>query len=349
MDKNLFDAGKVNRELADKKKKLNQENKQIMDELDRTVKMILNLKGYAIFVHNVLRETKLMKFKSDINILDNRGFDTIEIAHKDRDVEKLNEALIHEFSYIERQGVKDYPYFLNDHFRMIQEFMELEEKILKLMQSKQNFEKETEIIVIENRASLKEFESREKQVRREYEKLQSEKYKEVKISKDLKISLESEKGNEEIMMMLRDLYYICVHGEDYDYVMSHKRIKKKFNMDVREELTDKLKKIEFDVIDYIERLDKISKEDETEYKKVVHLRKEHIRNKKVTDQKNRGIALDIFRKKRAEERMHRIVVKGRNTLEHILAGREEKKKKNYMNTSKEGGEINMLFYDNSDL
>ena len=50
----LFQAFNKNRDLTISKKKFNQENKQIIDEIDRTVKGIVNLKSYAGFVHLVL-------------------------------------------------------------------------------------------------------------------------------------------------------------------------------------------------------------------------------------------------------------------------------------------------------
>jgi hypothetical protein len=50
----LIKAFDSNREFAAKKKKSNIENKQICDEIDRTIKSILSLKSYAGFVHIVL-------------------------------------------------------------------------------------------------------------------------------------------------------------------------------------------------------------------------------------------------------------------------------------------------------
>lgn len=50
----LIKAFDANKDLAVKKKKINQENKQICDDIDRTIKGILALKSYAGFVHIVL-------------------------------------------------------------------------------------------------------------------------------------------------------------------------------------------------------------------------------------------------------------------------------------------------------
>ncbi len=50
----LIKAFDTNRDLAARKKKSNLENKQICDEIDRTIKGIMSLKSYAGFVHIVL-------------------------------------------------------------------------------------------------------------------------------------------------------------------------------------------------------------------------------------------------------------------------------------------------------
>lgn len=50
-----------NKKLADKKKKLSQKKKELEDDLDRTVKMILNLKKNASFVYNVMGGNLIIK------------------------------------------------------------------------------------------------------------------------------------------------------------------------------------------------------------------------------------------------------------------------------------------------
>lgn len=87
-EQRLIDYISKNKQLQEKKKKLVQENKQIMDDLDRTVKIILNLKGNASFVHTVLGDEKSRKFKDEN--LENK----VELYGKERDLEKITEALL---------------------------------------------------------------------------------------------------------------------------------------------------------------------------------------------------------------------------------------------------------------
>ena len=53
-EQKLLDIISNNKKLESTKKKLLQENKHVEEELDRTVKSILNLKANASFVYNVI-------------------------------------------------------------------------------------------------------------------------------------------------------------------------------------------------------------------------------------------------------------------------------------------------------
>jgi len=61
----LIKAFDANRELATRKKKSNLENKQICDEIDRTIKGIMSLKSYAGFVHIVLGGNELINLENN--------------------------------------------------------------------------------------------------------------------------------------------------------------------------------------------------------------------------------------------------------------------------------------------
>lgn len=89
MEKVLNDQIKENKNYYDKKKELIQQNKILLDELDRFAKMITNLKEYRSFIHTVLgkeieeREKQVKKRKSDF-----------EHLRDDKDIEKYAEELM---------------------------------------------------------------------------------------------------------------------------------------------------------------------------------------------------------------------------------------------------------------
>jgi len=91
MDNHYYELNKEGREYYKQKKKLMQENKQLMDEVDRTVKMIFNLKEYAIFIHRVLGDEN---FKFTKNSKDNKNMEFEEFSFKEKDLDKLTENLM---------------------------------------------------------------------------------------------------------------------------------------------------------------------------------------------------------------------------------------------------------------
>jgi hypothetical protein len=245
MEQKLVDYVTKNRSLQDKKKKLVQENKQIMDELDRTVKIILNFKGNAVFVNSVIGDPKNKLFKDDINILDSKNFDYSESQGKEKDLEKVTEALIEEFSYVEKEQKDEVPEVLKDYTRMSACFVELEENILKLMDSKQNIEKEIDKMTLEHRYELNELKEREEQVKKEKERLLVEKDKDEKVIKDLKKHTEGEGPNQDIVKMIKDLYATTMFDEDFGGFTekNQKKIKSKNVGELIKELMESLRVI----------------------------------------------------------------------------------------------------------
>ncbi len=88
--------------------------------------------------------------------------------------------------------------------------------------------------------------------------------------------------------------------------------------------------------------------DDERFKKMVHLRKENNKYEKQQTQKKKTEVLANIKKAKAEERMHRIVVKGRKIMQYKLVSKGTKKRKHSSNSKKENDEINMLFYETSD-
>jgi hypothetical protein len=121
-----------NKSLVEKEKYIIQENKQIADELEKTVKIIMNLKTYAFFVHMVLGEP----LRTIDNKLVNESVlqDTLT---RDKNIEKVSEKLINELGKLD--------FDLSGGIigkSLTSKFNEMEENILKLMDKKHEIEKE---------------------------------------------------------------------------------------------------------------------------------------------------------------------------------------------------------------
>ena len=56
----------------------------------------------------------------------------------------------------------------------------------------------------------------------------------------------------------------------------------------------------------------------------------------------------LIKKEKHEERMHRVIVKGRKVMRPHLVSKDQKKTEFISSNNKGNDEINMLFYDNND-
>jgi hypothetical protein len=120
-----------NKELTSTNNRIYNENKQKSEDLERVVKQILNLQRYAKFVNSVLTgsyivEKKEQQYSDNVTNLDK----TVEILLDDYDkIKRSNMNIIED---------------LDDLIPVLKgKFTEMEENILKMMEKKQQVEKET--------------------------------------------------------------------------------------------------------------------------------------------------------------------------------------------------------------
>jgi len=125
-----------NKDSMEKEKYLLLENKTILDEFEKTIKMILNLKNYAFFVHFVLGEP-IKTIDGDVINENNLN----ESLTKTKDVEKMCRIIIDELgkmgSYI---NFGDANFF--DTSRLTSKFAEMEENVLKIVEKKHEINRE---------------------------------------------------------------------------------------------------------------------------------------------------------------------------------------------------------------
>lgn len=112
------------------------ENKSILDEFEKTIKMILNLKNYAFFVHFVLGEPIKTK---DGDIINENNLNDCLI--KNKDIEKMCRIIIEELGKMESYiNFGDANFF--DTSRLTSKFAEMEENVLKIVEKKHEINKE---------------------------------------------------------------------------------------------------------------------------------------------------------------------------------------------------------------
>lgn len=120
----------------EKEKYMILENKTILDEFEKTIKLILNLKNYAFFVHFVLGEP--IKTIDGDTLNENTLNDSLT---KNKDVEKMCRTIIEELGRMENYvDFGDANFF--DTSRLTSKFAELEENVLKILQKKHQLNRE---------------------------------------------------------------------------------------------------------------------------------------------------------------------------------------------------------------
>ena len=127
-------------------KKEMSDNKKLNEDLERTIKIICLLKSYGSFVHKVLG----LPFV----------FDSIpEVDSRERNFEVMADLILKNY---EQMKTGSRPTILNDESLLILKFTEFEEKVIKILETKQLVDKEFTSIQKSYEDELKELQRREK-------------------------------------------------------------------------------------------------------------------------------------------------------------------------------------------
>lgn len=121
---------------------------------------------------------------------------------------------------------------------MTLKFQEFEENILKLMENKQELEKEYEKMKMEHELEIKKLIKQESFAKAELVKVSLMNDKDNKVIRDLKKNFAEYGTNSEISIMVHELYSVAILNEDE---MPTNRKKNKKDVELIEEIVGKLK------------------------------------------------------------------------------------------------------------
>ena len=280
-----------NDEMKINEKNKTQENKQILDELERTVKMILNHKSYAVFVHNVLG------VESDFA---NNAESDAYMEQRDKNVESVCEKLIDDFASaivtIDDESEETKFKFLEDPTHLKSKFIEMEENVLKLMEKKNAIEKELKHMDETNKLELEELMKREKVVKEEKFKLLQESNKDVKFLSALK-SHNVEGDSKEHLAFIYELFMESSES-DLTYLDDKKFRRKNENINYIKELMDMLRNNESSVINLISELEEIydDKDESSLVRVLINKRKERNKeSKQMMKKKAQDYSIYLYR------------------------------------------------------
>lgn len=389
-----------NKALTDRLNDLKKERKTLIDDSERCIKNITNLKAISEFVHkllglknninqenhsknNSLSKGKVEKDNSDNseNNVDNsddenenknrskdkdnksnKGVLFPNINHhsnvnsnfnnqsgsnangigitngtvknfdsKEKLIEKMSQEILFEFKSMNFNSSKNKE-ILSDYKRLITKFTETEEKILKLMEKKEENEKDYSRLKDKHFHELKILEEHEKSVIYEKIKLKSELNKDEKSLSQLKGQSMDASEIKKHTKLIVELYRESVSlDQPRKKIIDNNHIKP-----LMEFLKDKENKIR----EHIYILESYPKEIvEVFVEKRKFINKETTRNQ-VRQKKELE---NEIRNRNARERMNRVVIKGRNIMTHFKPKEDKVVKKETI--QRQINQNNILYYD----
>ena len=300
--------------------------KKLIEDLERTVKLICLLKSYGSFVHKVLR----LKFDFD-NVPD--------IDSRERNFEQVSNIILKHYDNLKNSETIE---LLDDENFMFMKFNELEERVVKILQRKEILDKESTTETDSYKDEISELKRRVKDCQIESKQIQNEKDQIINAINRLK----PQKDNE-VNQYLDYIYEIGGMTGD----LNNKLKGKKNIIDLLTFTKDTLlvlQQKETFINDYITEIEHIEENgDKKLINDIITDRKKFNKREKQLQLKQKQEQIEYNKRKKAIERAQRVIIKGRKAPQDypLLKG---KKKKEDDNKGNEDDYYAMLYYSSDD-
>ena len=300
--------------------------KKLIEDLERTVKLICLLKSYGSFVHKVLR----LKFEFD-NVPD--------IDSRERNFEQVSNIILKHYDNLKNSETIELLY--DDNF-MFMKFNELEERVVKILQRKEILDKESTAETDSYKDEISELKRRVKDCQIESKQIQNEKDQIINAINRLK----PQKDNE-VNQYLDYIYEIGGMTGD----LNNKLKGKKNIIDLLNFTKDTLlvlQQKETFINDHITEIEFIEENgDKKLINDIITERKKFNKREKQLQLKQKQEQIEYNKRKKAIERAQRVIIKGRKAPQDypLIKG---KKKKEDDNKGNEDDYYAMLYYSSDD-
>ena len=300
--------------------------KKLIEDLERTVKLICLLKSYGSFVHKVLR----LKFDFD-NVPD--------IDSRERNFEQVSNIILKHYDNLKNSETIE---LLDDENFMFMKFNELEERVVKILQRKEILDKESTAETDSYKDEISELKRRVKDCQIESKQIQNEKDQIINAINRLK----PQKDNE-VNQYLDYIYEIGGMTGD----LNNKLKGKKNIIDLLNFTKDTLlvlQQKETFINDHITEIEFIEENgDKKLINDIITERKKFNKREKQLQLKQKQEQIEYNKRKKAIERAQRVIIKGRKAPQDypLIKG---KKKKEDDNKGNEDDYYAMLYYSSDD-
>lgn len=323
-----------NRRLQEEKRVLVQNNRLLTDELDKAVKISLNLMSNAYFVSYSLKTKLPSSF-----IEENFEFNNFEyINDNDITLEALVNSIIKEFG----GKLFEVP---SDPNRMINRVKDLEKEIIKKLEKNEQLEKEKLRLEIDHSQAISMLEAKLNEVKEERRLLMIENNKVESLLKKYTIQMNEEatKSDSDVIKCIKEFNFILSHEE---VSKGRKNTYNKGKEDPTKALIDQLKQIEYTINTKISNIENYETTKKQDVEFFVTKRRETNKETKIKEQKLKKEMADSIKRKRAKERMKRIVIKGKKVIKNYNLYDQERHTNSYEEEMKENNEASLLMFQN---
>ncbi len=300
--------------------------KKLIEDLERTVKLICLLKSYGSFVHKVLR----LKFDFD-NVPD--------IDSRERNFEQVSNIILKHYDNLKNSETIE---LLDDDNFMFMKFNELEERVVKILQRKELLDKESNAETESYKDEISELKRRVKDCQIESKQVQNEKDQIINAINRLK----PQKDNE-VNQYLDYIYEIGGMTGDLNNKLKGKKNITDLLTFTKDTLLVLQQKETF-INDYITEIEHIEENgDKKLINDIITDRKKFNKREKQLQLKQKQEQIEYNKRKKAIERAQRVIIKGRKAPQDypLLKG---KKKKEDDNKGNEDDYYAMLYYSSDD-
>ena len=297
-----------NKKLFEKQKKYNQEHRSILDEIEKIIRIILNMKHYVLFTNNLLG--------GDKNFLKENLIEKLEIKNnREKEIEEACELLFKDFDKVifDDNYNSEIKESLNDDSKLITVFKIMEDNILKNLNQKEEYFKQKQFLMENNELNLKYLNHKIKIAEEEYKIYLKE--KNILLNEIENISINNENNNFSLICID---FINNINNEIKKYENKNKNKKKKeeeFDFNVKtniENIYKYLEKLETNVNNNISNLNKFENEDFKLFSEICENVKKNNRFNKFLIEKQKLFEEAELKKYKLQQKHNNIVILGRS-------------------------------------
>ena len=310
-------------------------NKKLEEKCEIIIKTIVLLKNYGSFVHNVFKTPFIYDELSNAKLIGKKYISLKDKIISIYDKNNLNNNINEEDIEIDN--------ILENDERLMRQYNNYEQKLVQILDDKDNLDKEINNIITKNNIELNILKQKLEENEKEYERIKLDKKRMLSSMKEFQLN--------NITEIEEYLQYIIDLGNELG-IDTHKNSKTKSN-NIHEYLyycKDTLAVLEHKEIlinHHIEEIEKILKcgdeNDKNIIQKLLIERKKLIKKEKQLMLKQQKDEENRIKKLKAIERAKRIVIRGRKVFDDLYP-RQNKQKNSFQNDSLEEDENQYLYY-----